>query len=253
MDFSHPTRTDEVNDKLRLTQFTDGLTFGTDALLLAAYIKREPRARAIELGGGTGIISLLLATREKLGDIACVEVQPDYAELIAYNIRENHLEERVTAVCADIRELGAYGTTGDYDVVFSNPPYMRDTGAACRQTSKQIARHEVLGGINDFAEAAAKKLRWGGKFYCVWRPDRMNELFTALTAHGIEPKRLTLVHAAKENDPSMLLLEGVRGGMPGMWVTRPLIIGGDLTARADSGDMCYILEKGCFPRYYEQR
>ncbi len=251
--FTHPIRTDEVNDKLRLTQFTDGLTFGTDALLLAAYIKRESRARAIELGGGTGIISLLLSTREKAAHITCVEVQEDYASLIAHNIRENGQEARVSAVCADIRDYAAYGSDGEADIVFSNPPYMRADGIACQHTAKQIARHEVMGGIDDFTAAAAKKLRWGGRFYCVWRPDRMSELFTAMTAHGIEPKRTTLVHASPADDPSILLVEGVRGGACGMWVTRPLIIGGNLDARAEAEDMCYILEKGCFPKHYEQR
>ncbi len=252
MPFLHPIRTDKVNDNLRLTQYTDGLTFGTDALLLAAYIKKEPKAHAIEFGGGTGIISLLLSTRKKLHRITCVEIQKDYADLIAHNIAQNGQETCVTAVCADIRDDKSYGE-GEYDVIFSNPPYMKADGAACREDAKQIARHEVMGRIDDFAACAAKKLRWGGKFYCVWRPDRLSELLTALSRAGLEPKRMTFVQATVTSDPSMLLLEARRGGMPGMWVTRPLIIGGDLAARADSEDMCYILEKGNFPAHYEQR
>ncbi len=253
MTFSHPTRLDEVNDQLRLMQFTDGLTFGTDALLLAAYIKKDTNARAIEFGGGSGIISLLVASREKVASVECVEIQPDYADLIAYNIRENGLEDRINVTCADIRNYAEYGVGRDADIVFTNPPYMRDDGVACRGSAKQIARHEVMGGIDDFARAAGKKLRWGGRFYCVWRPDRLNELLSALTSHGIEPKRMTLVHASPVSDPSMLLLEAVRGGMPGMWVTRPLIIGGNTAERAESADMCYILEKGSFPSHYDQR
>ncbi len=252
MSFSHPTRIDEVNDNLTLTQFTDGLTFGTDALLLASYIKKEPKARALELGGGTGIISLLLATREKAKEIDCVEVQSDYAALIRYNVTENGQDERVRTYEADIRDHAAYGT-GEYGIVFTNPPYMRTDGVACQHSSKQIARHEVMGGIDDFAAAAAKKLRWGGRFYCVWRPDRMSELLVSLTKNGLEPKRLTMVQASPDTAPSMLLLEAARGGMPGMWVTRPLIIGSDLATRADSPDMSYILEKGCFPTHYEHR
>ncbi len=252
MIFSHPTRTDEVNDKLSLTQYTDGLTFGTDALLLAAYVKREKHAHALELGGGTGIVSLLLSTREKLGSIDCVEIQPDYAALIEHNVHENGQEARVHAVCADIRDYAAYGA-GEYDVVFANPPYMRADGAECKYDSKQIARHEVMGGIEDFAAAAEKKLRYGGRFYCVWRPDRMTELLTALIRHNLEPKRMTFVLASPEKDPSVLLFEAKRGAAPGIWITRPLIIGNDLRERSESPDMCYILEKGDFPKHYEQR
>ena len=61
-------RIDEVNDRLRLIQKTDGLTFGTDALLLAAYVKKKGET-ALELGGGSGIISLLLAARGRFSHI----------------------------------------------------------------------------------------------------------------------------------------------------------------------------------------
>ena len=54
-------RLDYVNEKITLIQKKNGLTFGTDAFLLAAYIKENKRARAAELGTGTGIISLLCA------------------------------------------------------------------------------------------------------------------------------------------------------------------------------------------------
>jgi len=52
-------RIDEVNDKISLIQKPDGLTFGTDALLLAGYVAGKYRVGA-ELGGGSGIISMLL-------------------------------------------------------------------------------------------------------------------------------------------------------------------------------------------------
>ncbi len=252
MSLPHPERVDVVNDNLTLTQYTDGLTFGTDALLLAAYIRRHPKAEAIEFGGGTGIISLLLATRKKLGHITCVEIQKDFADLIALNIRNNNCEDRVTAVCTDIREPTTYAD-GECDIVFTNPPYMRADGIACQTDAKQIARHAVMGDIGDFVSAAAKKLKWGGKFYCVWRPDRLTELIAALAASKIEPKRMTFVQATPASAPSMVLIEAHRGGKPGMWVTQPLIIGSNLSERADSPDMCYILEKGCFPKHYEKR
>ena len=55
-------RLDYVNDSLSLIQKTDGLTFGTDALLLAGYVRGRSKL-GLEIGGGTGIISMLLLTR----------------------------------------------------------------------------------------------------------------------------------------------------------------------------------------------
>ena len=61
----------EVNEKIKLIQKNNGLTFGTDAFLLAAYIKSQKNGTAVELGGGTGIISLLCAARDKFKSIYC--------------------------------------------------------------------------------------------------------------------------------------------------------------------------------------
>ena len=102
-------RKDRVNDNLTLMQYTDGLTFGTDALLLAAYVKGGAKSRALELGGGTGIVSLLLATRKKVRHVECVEIQPAFAALAQRNVTLNALDGSVKVTEADIRRLGDYG------------------------------------------------------------------------------------------------------------------------------------------------
>ena len=115
-------RLDEVNEQLRLIQKKKGLTFGTDAFLLAAYVKSSPRSRAVELGGGTGIVSLLLAARNKLKSITAVEIQESFASLIERNAELNGLSEKVSALCSDVRALTPQMLGGEVDLVLSNPP-----------------------------------------------------------------------------------------------------------------------------------
>ena len=248
-------RLDEVNYRLRLIQKTAGLQFGTDALLLASYIKPTPNAVAVELGGGSGIISLLALARNKVARVDCVEVQPAYAALIERNVRINAFEDRMRALCCDVRDLARQGSEqGKADIVFSNPPYMKSTsGAPNGAEEKNIARHEVLGGIFDFCAAAARLLRYGGHFYCVYRCDRMTDLFSSLRENKLEPKRLTLVHADVAAAPSMLLLDAVLGGKPGIKVTRPLIISEKSAegASAYTDDMQQVMENGHLPQATE--
>ena len=243
-------RLDEVNDKLRLIQKTDGLTFGTDALLLAAFVAKKAK-RALEIGGGSGIVSLLLATRERCSYIDCLEVQETYAALIERNVHLNGLDGRVNAVCADARAFPLRADTGSYDAVFSNPPYMTvDSGAACDSDTKEIARHEHFGGIADFAATASRALKYGGAFYAVFLPERLADLISACRASNLEPKRLCFVSARSELPPSMVLLEARRGGKPGLFVTPTLILKKD---GLDTEEMSYILEHGKFPAPYERR
>ena len=218
-------RIDYVNEKITLIQKKQGLTFGTDAFLLAAYVKRAPRARAAELGAGTGIISLLLAARDKLGTICAAEVQESFFDVTKRNIENNGFGGKVTPLLADIRDIKPQDVGGELDVVFSNPPYMKtSSGKRNEADEKYIARHEVKGNIDDFCAAASRLLKFSGRFYVVWRPDRLCDLMSAMRAHSLEPKAMTFVHADENSEPSMVLINAAKGGKPDLKVSAPLIL-----------------------------
>lgn len=218
-------RLDRINENLTLLQKRDGLTFGTDAYLLAAYLRPMHRARAADLGCGTGIISLLAQARGKFAHVTAVEIQDSFAELTERNVRLNGLEKRISVLHADATLLRAEDVDGELDVVFSNPPYMRaDSGKRNVADEKYLARHEVCGGIGDFCAAAGRLLKHGGLFYVVWRPDRLGELWRGLIAARLEPKRMTMVQADTETAPSMVLMECKKGAAPSLNVTPSLIL-----------------------------
>ncbi|MBE6538842.1 MAG: methyltransferase domain-containing protein [Ruminococcaceae bacterium] len=218
-------RFDLVNEKLRLIQKKDGLTYGTDAYLLAAYIRASKKARAAELGSGTGIVSLLCAAREKLNKIYAIEIQEDFAELCKRNAKLNELEDKVVSVYADARTITPEMLGGEVDIVFSNPPYMKvDSGKRNEHDEKFIARHEVCGDIDDFCSSAAKILRYGGLFYCVYRPDRLSDLFSAMKKSRLEPKHMTFVSADKDTQPSIVLIEAKKGASTGLKITQNLLL-----------------------------
>lgn len=246
-------RIDTVNDSIRLIQRSDGLSFGTDALLLAAYVKGGAGYRAIEFGTGTGIVSLLCATRGKASHILALEVQSEFADIAARNVVLNELSEVIDVACADLRDTSLYGEDGA-DILFTNPPYMTVSGGyrnAC--DVKNIARHEVVGDISDFCAAAARKLKFGGRFYCVYRPDRLVDLVCAMRSSRIEPKRMTFVLADAKAEPSMVLVEGKLGASPSMICTPPLILYTDASHTCYSDDMNYILTNGSFPTKEDSR
>ena len=89
---------------------------------------------------------------------------------------------------------------------------------------KYAARHEINGGIFDFCSAAGSLLKHGGKFYCVFRPERLGDLFVAMRSSHLEPKRMTTVHATPYASPSMVLVEAVKGAAPSLICTPPLCL-----------------------------
>ncbi len=213
-----------INEGLKLIEKKDGLTFGTDAFLLSAYIRGDTRSVCVDLGSGTGVIPLLALARNKVAKVHAVELQEDFAELISRNAELNGFSDRLFVHCGDVRNIkeSTFGTT--VDVAVSNPPYMKPSGKANESQRKNIARHEIAGGITDFCLCAGRILKHGGLFYTVWRPDRLSELIGGLTAAGLEVKRMTFVHARAELPPCLVLCESKKGAAPGMYVTPPLIM-----------------------------
>ena len=248
MELKANERLDYVNDDIELIQNTDGLTFGTDALLLAGYINGKHKT-AIELGGGTGIISMLLLTRDKVKEVDCIEVQEEFAELIERNAKHNGLHERLKAVRCDLRD---YRPEKECELVYTNPPYMKTTsGKSNLDDKKNIARHEVAGTIYDFCKNGAKMLKFGGIFAAVYRPDRLIDLIDAMRKATLEPKRMTFVHANEQAEPSMVLIEAKKGGKSSLKLTRPLIIYKNTDNKEYSEDMQYIMDNGSFPKEYK--
>lgn len=248
MELRNNERLDFVNDDIELIQDTDGLTFGTDALLLAGYVNGR-FDRGIELGGGTGIISMLLLARGKVKEIECIEIQDEFAELIRRNAEHNGFDTRLRAICSDVRN---YRPEKESEIVFSNPPYMKTTsGKSNLDQKKNLARHEVSGSIYDFCTCGAKMLKYGGTFAVVYRPDRLTDLIDAMRRAGLEPKRMTFVHANAKSEPSMVLIEAKKGGKCGLKLTRPLLIYKNTDNKDYSEDMDFIMNEGVFPKDYK--
>ena len=128
-----------------------------------------------------------------------------------------------------------------------------DSGKANLTDAKNVARHEIFGGIGDFCSAAKRLLKYGGSFVAVYRPDRLCDLLSEMRNAGIEPKRMTFVTANTKSEPSMVLVEGRLGGKCGLFVTPNLILYKDGTNTEYTDDMKFIMENGSFPSGFVKR
>ena len=128
-----------------------------------------------------------------------------------------------------------------------------NSGKRNEHDEKYIARHEVCGDIGDFCACASRLLKHGGKFYCVWRPDRLTDLLVAMRENRLEPKVITFVAATVESEPSMVLVRAIKGGASGNTVTRNLFLHDskeDAAKSILSGDAKAIYENCSFESFF---
>ena len=184
---------------------------GADSLRLAAFATVRRGDRVCDLGCGAGALLLLLAARESTLELSGVELSPEDGALARQNLAENGLTGTIytgeLGPCAKPCPPGA-------------SPWRCPTALLCRGPGEARRDGPHRGGerLDGWCAAAGRLLKNGGRFALVYRPERLAELFAALQAHGMEPKRLQLVQHGPDKPPSVALVEGVRQGRPGLTV-----------------------------------
>ena len=200
--------------------------FGVDAVLLTDFVKVKPGERVLDLGTGTGVIPILLEAKTKGTHFTGLEIQEESADMARRSVAHNHLQEKVDIVTGDIKEAAEIFQSASFDVITTNPPYMLDQhGLKNAADAKTIARHEVLCTLDDILRESAKILEESkGRFYMIHKPFRLAEILTKMCQYRIEPKRLQFVHPYIDKEPTMVLIEGLRGGKSRVKVEPPIVL-----------------------------
>lgn len=208
-----------INNGILLEEYSDGLLFGTDALLLSRFVRGGAKQTGVDIGTGCGSISLLLLSENKAAKMLGIEIQQRYYELSIKNAINNNYGERFECVLGDAKLPKELLEAECADFVVSNPPFMKSGGKQNDNLSKAIARHEEFLPIESLCKAAAYYLKYGGSFYVVYRPERVCTLITALSNNKLEPKRIEFVYGGTKNVASLVLIEAKKGGSEGCIVS----------------------------------
>lgn len=208
-------RIDDLGIKnLKIIQNKEGFCFGIDAVLLSNFAKNiKKNSKVLDLGTGTGIISILLCGKTQLKKITGIEVQEEVYDMACRSAKLNNLEDRFELINENILNLENVFENNCFDVVVTNPPYKKqNTGVINEDKKKIISRHEILAKLEDFIKISSKMLKDKGEFYMVHRPERMVDIFSLMRKYKIEPKEVRLVFSNEMNPPKMVLIKGVRNG-----------------------------------------
>ena len=241
-------RVDDLQNGFYVIQNPEKFCFGMDAVLLSGFAKIRNNARVLDMGTGTGIIPILLKSREKGTHFTGLEIQKECADMASRSVAYNGLESAIDIVCGDIKEAAEIFGAASFDVVTSNPPYMiGEHGLRNPYMAKAIARHEVLCDLEDVVRAASTVLVPGGYFYMVHRPFRLAEIITVMTKYQLEPKRMRFVYPYVDKEPNMVLIEAKKGANSRVTVEKPLIV---YKAVGEYTDEIYDIYK---PEVYDKR
>ena len=125
MELKENERIDDLEFKgLKIIQNVNGFCFGIDSVLLSDFAKNiRNGAKVIDLGTGTGIISILLSEKTHAQSFVGVEIQEEVAEMAKRSIELNGLKNKIQIINENILNLKNIYSQKSFDSVVTNPPY----------------------------------------------------------------------------------------------------------------------------------
>ncbi|MGI5912674.1 MAG: tRNA1(Val) (adenine(37)-N6)-methyltransferase [Syntrophomonadaceae bacterium] len=219
------TLDDLIIGGLKLIQPHEGYRFSLDSVLLAHFAVKKRVKLAVDLGSGNGIIPLIMAWRSPELEIIGIEIQEQMVERAQRSVLYNGLQQRISIIKGDIRNIKEYLSPGSVELVVSNPPYWcKGQGLISHNHEEAIARHELMVNLAELIQAAAYLLPLKGSFCLIHRADRLNEITKLCNANGIIPVRLRTVHSFPGQEAQLILLEAQKGERGSLKILAPLII-----------------------------
>lgn len=108
---------------------------GTDGVLLGAWA--QGGRRILDIGSGTGLISLMMAQRFPEAEVVGIDMDADACGQARENVMASPFRDRVEIECCRLQDFGG---TGVFDAIVSNPPFFVDS-LKNPDSKRTMARH----------------------------------------------------------------------------------------------------------------
>lgn len=196
-----------LDKQIKIFQPENGYRASSDAVFLSSLISRlSPGEQILDVGSGTGAVSLCLARRFPQNQIIGLEIQSELAHLSTLSAAANGFDNLRYINC-DIRQPLTELSYGSFHHVITNPPYT-DHDMPSPNPGKATAHNHHDFSLSEWISFCLKMLRPQGWLHMVHRAEAIGEILFSL--HG-KAGAITIVPLfSKNGQPAKRLLISTR-------------------------------------------
>jgi tRNA1Val (adenine37-N6)-methyltransferase len=202
-------------DQCAMKVSTDACVFGAWAVQRMLE-QNVSSARILDIGTGTGLLSLMVAQQLKSGLITAIEIEEAAAKQARENFNNSPWGERISLIQGDIKQQE---DKDSFDVIISNPPFFEGDLPA-NSTAKNQAFHDKSLTLAELLNASFKKLKATGCLYFILPAHRKNDLefscdligYTITACCSVKPSQnksisRILIECKKKNEPNTTIIK----------------------------------------------
>lgn len=195
-------------------------SFGIDSILLANFSKMKKNKCLIDIGSGSGILSLACSSYYNLSKVFSIEIQKEKANLLKENIKLNGIYN-IEVINEDLNKVNFPNNFCDY--IITNPPYYKK-GANIKNEREEflLSRQEIKMNLSDIFKFSNKCLKDKGKLFMIHKPERLVDIIKE--SGNLKLKRIKFVQSKAFEKPVFILMEFVKNANDGLKFENPLII-----------------------------
>ena len=187
--------------KFNIIQERSAMKVGTDGVLLGSWVSCEKRNRILDVGSGTGLISLMVAQRNLDCKITGIEIDKDAFLESQLNVKNSNWKKRIKLYNVSLQK---FTSKSKFDVVVSNPPFFP---ANKSKEKRDVARHTNSLSFKDLIHYSTNLLSKNGVF-CVIIPKKSQEyICTIAKEYKLFYNRVCYVKGNKSSKVKRVLME----------------------------------------------
>lgn len=173
---------------------------GTDGVLLGALANIEHASSVLEVGTGTGLISLMLAQRNLQTNFLGLDINEEAVLLTKTNFENSPFYTRLKNIHQDFK---SFETSDVFDLIVSNPPYFEESGS----DKDKVARQTVELNFRQLIEKAAALLSKGGLLSVIIPVEAGDVFVTIAEENNLYLNRRVHVKGIENSKTKRLILE----------------------------------------------
>lgn len=173
---------------------------GTDGVLLGALAYVTGVRKVLEVGTGTGLISLMLAQRNSDAEFLGLDIQDVAVNLTKTNFENSIFRARLKNTLQDFK---TFETNEKFDLIVSNPPYFEESNSA----KDKVARQTVELNFKQLISKAFSLLSENGIFSVIIPVKAGNDFMKISEDHHLFLKRRIDIKGIENSKTKRLILE----------------------------------------------
>lgn len=180
------------------------MKIGTDGVLLGCWAPVDNVYSVLDIGAGTGVVSLIIAQRSTAETIDAVEIDEDAYEQTVENFEKSPWGDRLFCYHASFQEF--FTEIDDkYDLIISNPPFYTENYKTDNK-KRDLARFEDALPFEHLLYGSSKLLSDTGRLVIILPYKAEEEIITVAEQFHLYPQKITRVKGSSDADTKRSLI-----------------------------------------------